>query len=301
MEFKEHPGYSTQHKRANANFAPDSSSLSLSLVPGRKRTIEGARLTGKRPTNSGIKWRFTYGIEAWGWKMRRGRTLNRHDFSSRVSNSNRERGFVPFEPIFTATGRVCASNFRGTACDCFFFSFFFLRWTFIRMENRIHEANPIRGFNLGWMMEAEQKWKFFLREERLERKILKLRDKPQVALYLDDEWVILTIQFFSQTWSLNSYTIAQLSRWNEWWIPFPPVREDRLARFIFKLIPFSNEGKRERREEKSEEGQTVEGKRAQFLSRNRSPAERKQVETERKVKIRTFRFIVRARREVNDS
>lgn len=150
-------------------------------------------------------------------------------------------------------------------------------------------------------MEAEQKWKFFLREERLERKILKLRDKPQVALYLDDEWVILTIQFFSQTWSLNSYTIAQLSRWNEWWIPFPPVREDRLARFIFKLIPFSNEGKRERREEKSEEGQTVEGKRAQFLSRNRSPAERKQVETERKVKIRTFRFIVRARREVNDS
>ena len=84
-------------------------------------------------------------------------------------------------------------------------------------------------------------------------------------------------------------------------IPFPPVREDRLARFIFKLIPFSNEGKRERREEKSEEGQTVEGKRAQFLSRNRSPVERKQVETERKVKIRTFRFIVRARREVNDS
>lgn len=146
-------------------------------------------------------------------------------------------------------------------------------------------------------MEAEQKWKFFLREERLERKILKLRDKPQVALYLDDEWVILTIQFFSQTWSLNFYTIAQLSRW----IPFPPVREDRLARFIFKLIPFSNEGKRERREEKSEEGQTVEGKRAQFLSRNRSPVERKQVETERKVKIRTFRFIVRARREVNDS
>lgn len=96
-------------------------SLSLSLVPGRKRTIESARLTGERPTNSGIKWRFTYGIEAWGWKMRRGRTLNRHDFSSRVSNSNRERGFVPFEPIFTATGRVCASNFRGTACDCFFF------------------------------------------------------------------------------------------------------------------------------------------------------------------------------------
>lgn len=179
----------------------------------------------------------------------------------------------------------------------FFFSFFFFRWTFIRMENRIYEANPIRGFNLGWMMEAEQKWKFFLREERLERKILKLRDKPQVALYLDDEWVILTIQFFSQTWSLNSYTIAQLSRW----IPFPPVREDRLARFIFKLIPFSNEGKRERREEKSQEGQTVEGKRAQFLSRNRSPVERKQVETERKVKIRTFRFIVRARREVNDS
>lgn len=42
--------------------------LSLSLVPGRKRTIEGARLTGKRPTNSGIKWRFTYGIEAGGEK-----------------------------------------------------------------------------------------------------------------------------------------------------------------------------------------------------------------------------------------
>lgn len=101
-------------------------------------------------------------------------------------------------------------------------------------------------------MEAEQKWKFFLREERLERKILKLRDKPQVALYLDDEWVILTIQFFSQTWSLNSYTIAQLSRWNEWRIPFPA--EDRLARFIFKLIPFSNEGKRERRKKRAKKG-----------------------------------------------
>lgn len=40
--------------------------LSLSLVPGRKRTIEegarltGVRLTGRRPTNSGIKRRFIY-------------------------------------------------------------------------------------------------------------------------------------------------------------------------------------------------------------------------------------------------
>lgn len=117
--------------------------LSLSLVPGRKRTIEGARLTGKRPTNSGIKWRFTYGIEAWGWKMRRGRTLNRHDFSSRVSNSNRERGFVPFEPIFTATGRVCASNFRGTACDCFFF----LSFSFV-------------GLLYGWRIESMRRIQF---------------------------------------------------------------------------------------------------------------------------------------------
>lgn len=75
-------------------------------------------------------------------------------------------------------------------------------------------------------MEAEQKWKFFLREERLERKILKLRDKPQVALYLDDEWVILTIQFFSQTWTLNSYTIVQLSRWND--SPSPSPQYERI-------------------------------------------------------------------------
>lgn len=65
----------------------------------------------------------------------------------------------------------------------------------------------------------------------------------------------------------------------------PRVREDRLALFL----NWSRSWTKGNEKEKREEGQTVEGKRAQFLSRNRSPVERKQVETERKVKIRTFR------------
>lgn len=146
MEFKEHPGYSTQHKRANANFAPDSSSLSLSLVPGRKRTIEGARLTGKRPTNSGIKWRFTYGIEAWGWKMRRstGADVEPSRFFLASIELESRKGLCSIRADFHSYGKSLRIEFSWNCVRLFFF---FLSFSFV-------------GFLYGWRIESMRRIQF---------------------------------------------------------------------------------------------------------------------------------------------
>lgn len=140
MEFKEHPGYSTQHKRANANFVLDSSwnflSSSLPLVPGRKRTIEDGRLTGKRPTNSGIKWRFIYGIgiEAWGWKMGRSTGADVEPSPSPCDFSSREVGSIelesrkgPFSIRFSQLRDEFARRNCGTACEFVFVGLLYAR------------------------------------------------------------------------------------------------------------------------------------------------------------------------------
>lgn len=97
--------------------------LSLSLVPGRKRTIEGARLTGKRPTNSGIKWRFTYGIEAWGWKMRRstGADVEPSRFFLASIELESRKGLCSIRADFHSYGKSLRVEFSWNCVRLFFF------------------------------------------------------------------------------------------------------------------------------------------------------------------------------------
>lgn len=120
--------------------------LSLSLVPGRKRTIEGARLTGKRPTNSGIKWRFTYGIEAWGWKMRRstGADVEPSRFFLASIELESRKGLCSIRADFHSYGKSLRVEFSWNCVRLFFF---FLSFSFV-------------GLLYGWRIESMRRIQF---------------------------------------------------------------------------------------------------------------------------------------------
>lgn len=85
-----------------------------------------------------------------------GRIVNRRDFSSRVSNSNRETDFVPFEPIFTDTGNsVEIVELRAIV---FFFFFCFLL-DFWRIGSIVWSVLSIVENLI--LVEWWKKWKFF--------------------------------------------------------------------------------------------------------------------------------------------
>lgn len=132
-----------------------------------------------------------------------GRTVNRRDFSSRVSNSNRETGFVPFEPIFTDTGNsVEIVELRAIV---FFFFFCFLL-DFWRIGSIVWS---VRGFNLGWMMEEV---KVFLR----------MGWKGKLSSWEVNLWYNINFNdsiFDHKQWNSRGRNSHTTFIGEEWWVP----------------------------------------------------------------------------------
>lgn len=209
-----------------------SPSLSLSR-PRAEKDNRGCSLSGKKAGKQRHKVAVVHlhmvyrSVGVKDETIHGGRIVNRRDFSSRVSNSNRETGFVPFEPIFTDTGNSVEIVELRAIVFFFFFCFF---W---RIGSIVWS---VRGFNLGWMMEEV---KVFLR----------MGWKGKLSSWEVNLWYnvnpILMIQFLITNSEIREEEIL---------IQLSLERNDESPRtrgsisFIFKLIPLLNEGKRERKE-----------------------------------------------------
>lgn len=114
-----------------------SPSLSLSR-PRAEKDNRGCSLSGKKAGKQRHKvavvhLHMVYRRRSTGVKdetIHGGRIVNRRDFSSRVSNSNRETDFVPFEPIFTDTG----NSVEIVELRLFSFFSFASCWTFGELD-----------------------------------------------------------------------------------------------------------------------------------------------------------------------
>lgn len=138
-----------------------SPSLSLSR-PRAEKDNRGCSLSGKKAGKQRHKVAVVHlhmvyrSVGVKDETIHGGRIVNRRDFSSRVSNSNRETGFVPFEPIFTDTGNsVEIVELRAIV---FFFFFCFLL-DFWRIGSIVWSVLSIVENLI--LVEWWKKWKFF--------------------------------------------------------------------------------------------------------------------------------------------
>lgn len=123
MEFKEHPGYSTQHKRGNANFAPDSSSLSLSR-PGAEKDNRGCSLNGKKADKQRHKVAVHLRYRSMGVKNETGADVEPSRFFLASIELESRKGLCSIRADFHSYGKSLRVEFSWNCVRLFFLSFF---------------------------------------------------------------------------------------------------------------------------------------------------------------------------------
>lgn len=143
MEFKEHPGYSTQHKRANANFAPDSSSLSLSR-PGAEKDNRGCSVNGKKADKQRHKVAVHLRYRSMGVKNETGADVEPSRFFLASIELESRKGLCSIRADFHSYGKSLRVEFSWNCVRLFFF---FLSFSFV-------------GLLYGWRIESMRRIQF---------------------------------------------------------------------------------------------------------------------------------------------